>query len=483
MKLFKTILLATCLTSTTAFATPKVSNPQPLIMAYWSNWNVYSNDKSGRAIPEADYGLPGSMDNKGVVRNDDVQAKLEKINALTYDFFEVDNMGRVHFSDNWSDLRNDKNFKHNDIFFGNGGLCSNTNTAPICWSYTPGDTTFKPRKNVPADQWNHPKGNFQAFLDLNNTKGNLQKFISIGGYGHDDDFHRAFTHLNNFVSSIVALVNASGIDGIDLDFEPPAGTITTDDANNYANLISRLRQALPNIIISMPIPANAGWVATVGNNWKSISADVNYISLMAYDFHGGFDVNGKTGFNNSLYADPNSSYGEKEFSVEKAVKALEAQGIPANKILAGIPAYGRTLTGVPAGDQHGLYQSFNGIARGDLDEPQCTMTPGGSCMGGFQYSYIVNHMLGQGFTAYQMKDAQHDGIVNAVWAYNPAAWVPPGSSAQYSQVYISYADADYAKALAQYVKTNDLGGVIMWELRGDVAPSDTQHSLLDALNG
>lgn len=457
----------------TALAASANTSPQPFIMGYWSDWNVYSDNAAGRAIPEPAYAIPGSMGQSGPLANEDLQKKLEKINAITYDFLEVDLNGNVHFNDNWSDVRKNKQFTNYDKLFGDNGAC--TKVPAICTSYRNNDFNDP----LPPEEW--AKGNFQAFLNLQNTQHHLQKLISIGGYGHDNDFHRAFLHLGNFVASVALLVKTTGLDGVDLDFEVPAPT--AQDISDYVSLIQHLRQALPHHVISMAIMAGPDWIKAFGpRNWAIISENIDHIDLMTYDFHGGFDTDkNRTGYLSNLYADPRSSYEPGDFSVARSVKTLEAQGVPAGKIVVGIPAYGRALTGVQAEAHEGLFSTFTGIARGDLDAPGCSMLPGGNCMGGFQYSYIVQHMLAKGFVAHQFNDTEHDNVVSGVWAYFPDRWIPDGQSTQaYSGVFVSYVDAAYAAALAQYVKANGLGGMMMWELRGDVAP-EVQGSLLTAI--
>jgi GH18 family chitinase len=51
----------------------------------------------------------------------------------------------------------------------------------------------------------------------------------------------------------------------------------------------------------------------------------------------------------------------------------------------------------------------------------------------------------------------------------------------HKNVFISYVSSNDVKALANYAQTKGLQGFIMWELRGDVSPSDTKNSLLDAI--
>ena len=204
---------------------------------------------------------------------------------------------------------------------------------------------------------------------------------------------------------------------------------------------------------------------------------------MTYDFHGAFDYPQGTGFLANLYVDPNDTHTNK-FSVVNAVTALLDNGIPSDKIVVGIPVYGRALEGVP-NVNYGLYQSFNKIPKGDLDPKDCSQTiplAANGCSGSYQYKYIIGNMLNPGvaFTDYNVKT---QGVISGVWAYDPNVWADTVGN-QLDKTFISYDNVDSVKAKATYVKDNNLGGMMLWELRGDIAPSDpSQASLLAAIRG
>lgn len=439
------------------------SQAAPFLMSYWSNWNIYSNNPQTRAIAEPAYGIPGSMDSGSVVSNPDLQTKLNKINALTYDFLEIAADGTVYFNDPWSDLRADSNFANYNKLFGAQGLC--TINSKIC------------ANTQTPDPYAH--GNFQAFLNLQNQQNNLRKMISIGGWGHDDSFINAFNNPERFITTVNEIITTTGLDGIDLDFEPT--TIDATTATNYAKLIQNLRQKLgPNKIISIAVLAGPDWLNSIGKqNWDTIKANVNTIDLMTYDFHGGFDIStlGKTGFISSLTVDPVSPY-KNDFSIQSSVTALQTLGIPNPQIVIGIPAYGRGLYQTQSGDSFGLFQSFQNVAQGDMDPANCAVDPKSSvaCSGSFQYNYIVNYMLPNGLNEHQFTDAS---FTSGTWAY-AASWTETSKSVTYPNLFISYVNAKQAADEAKYIKAQGLGGIMMWELRGDILPGQA-GSLWDAI--
>ena len=57
----------------------------------------------------------------------------------------------------------------------------------------------------------------------------------------------------NFINSIKSFCATHNFDGIDLDFEPAWGTCTPQQIANYGNLINRLNNEAPNLLISAAV--------------------------------------------------------------------------------------------------------------------------------------------------------------------------------------------------------------------------------------
>lgn len=443
----------------------EAKNGQPYIMGYWTNWGVYSNDSSARAIPEKAYGVPGSLDKDGnAVKNEDFKAKLDGMTSIVYSFVEVqadsfsywdqklqqqvgpipnktpDNIGMLYFNDPWADLNKPGVNATQDSFCNNKALKEDhTNsketmdTSPICFfALTNRNNPIEPKAGVQM-------GNFNAFMAIQNQQKNLKKFISIGGYGHDDSFEDTFKHpkgIDNFVNSAKALVTHFNIDGIDLDYENP--NMTAADAKNYLRLITALREALPkDTVITIAVLGNPDYLEGKrdgkygfgGNTLIKISEKVDRINLMTYDFHGAFDFkadqSGSTGFLTNLYIPDDAPKGYR-FSVDAVVKKARDLGLNAEKIGVGIPAYGRALAGIDATND-GLFQPVTDkttIPRGDLDSKSCVtaITPltKKSCSGSFQYKYIVDKMLTNGMNEQNWQDK---GDSNGTTAYADS-WKP-----------------------------------------------------------
>lgn len=423
----------------------------PMIMGYWSNWSVYTNDAVHRAIPEPAYRVPGSTSNETfqVEQNPDFTAKLEKMNVITYAFVEAqaitytnpkdgkkitnphpEQIGTLYFNDPWSDLLPDDAF------------CNNN---PVC--------LYAPRMQGQADNAKTAlMGNFVAFSKLahqeaNNVLGPLKKTISIGGYGHDDTFEDMFAqpvYEDNFVNSAASIVSNYKLDGIDLDYENPS--MTHANSIEFTNLVKKLRAKLgDNTLITVTILSGTdylkgtkGGLGFADGTLQQLATIADHINVMTYDMHGAFDYvagkeSGRTGFITNLVmpnaADMPPGY-DPMFSVVTSVDALKAMNIPANKINVGAPAYGRALTNI-ASDNGGLFQLIKSdsiIPRGDLDAADCSQglpLTDSACSGSFQYRYIVENMRGKGFveTNHDALDKNGQTVANGTTAF-ASSWSP-----------------------------------------------------------
>ena len=400
------------------------ASPSASIMAYWTDWGVYTTERAQSASP---YGISGSTFNGKKVQNSDMDAKLKDVSVLAYAFLEAvpasstvkgAKPGTLYFNDPWADLSPADSF------------CSDQ-SKQICWY-----AFLKEGKKPGASM-----GNFEAFANLSNTYVGLKRIISIGGYDHDDAFEGIINnkeYISNFVNSAKEIIEHYNLDGIDLDYENP--NMTQSQSQDFANLIEALRQAFPDKLIAVTMLASPTYIK---NNFapgvlKQIADNVSRINLMTYDFHGAFDYssggsNNYTGFLTSLYlqsspTDPFSK--EKKFSVNTSLAAVEDAGVPASKISLGIPSYGRALANIDAGQNAGLFSPIAAasvIVPGDLDPKGCDTslpTNNKSCTGSFTYHYIVNNLLKNGLseTIWSNNGESNGTVAYGNWKPTPAGF-------------------------------------------------------------
>jgi chitinase len=261
-----------------------------------------------------------------------------------------------------------------------------------------------------SDVWNQPvAGNFHQLQELKAKNPNLKILLSLGGWTYSKYFSDAAAtsaSRQKLVSSCIDMFikgnipaaggyggagTAKGIfDGFDIDWEYPGSTgghtgnhVSANDTADYTALLAEFRSELntqgsadgKSYALTAALPSGQDKISKIQTN--QIAQYLNFGDLMSYDMHGGFEPTGPTNFADPLYQSPNDpsnpvAPGTEKYSTDAAVKAFThgdaaygiPGGFPANKLTLGIPFYYRGWTGVPAGSNHGLYQTASAPAAG-----------------------------------------------------------------------------------------------------------------------
>jgi chitinase len=282
----------------------------------------------------------------------------------------------------------------------------------------------------------------------------LKILVSIGGWGADGFSDAAATDASRatFAQSVDELVVKHGLDGVDLDWEYPGlpgpGIRHRDeDKRNFTLLLQTLREHFDALGVKHSRPANDHYLLTAaladGEFTRFIELDrihayLDWIDLMTYDFHN--SLTPTTGHHAALRKSQTSGPGER--SVERAVKEYLAAGVPARKLIIGVPFYGRAFADVKP-ENNGLDQPY-GRYEGDHPWPQLA--------GDF---------------------IDRNGYVRY---WDSAAQVPYLWNAQ-THVFISYDDPQSLRLKAEFVRSHGLGGMMYWE-----QSQDPRGELLGALS-
>lgn len=305
-------------------------------------------------------------------------------------------------------------------------------------------------------------GNFRALQNLKDEHPGLQTLISVGGWTWSARFSDvALTPESRaaFANSCVDFMLRYGFDGIDLDWEYPAGgghptnRTRPEDKENFILLLADLRAHLDEQGAAdgrhylLTIAAGASRSAYQPLDWSRIHPLLDWINVMTYDMAGGWSS--VTGFNAPLYSSDGSSTPPEGTSVDTAMQDHLALGVPADKLVLGVPFYGHGWQGVPP-QANGLHQPPG------RDLPRGTWEPGS-----FDYDDIIENYLTAGYTRYW------DETALVPWIYNPD-----------TGIMISYDDPESLTAKANYVREHNLGGIMFWEL----SPDDDSASLLTAIH-
>jgi chitinase len=302
-----------------------------------------------------------------------------------------------------------------------------------------------------------------AFAQLRGLKQkhpHLRTLVSVGGWAGSGPFSDAAlteSSRRTFARSCADFAREHGFDGVDIDWEYPGGggrdrdKGRPEDTKHFTLLLSELRRELDahgradkkHYLLTIAAPASP----TQYNRLEldRIHRDLDWINLMTYDFAG--DWSRLTSFNAPLYA-----YDDTGRSADATVRGYLAAGVPPEKLVLGVPFYGRAWAGVKD-NNHGLGQPH-------LDKPP--RPPGG---GGFSYRAIVANYI----NSKSAKRHWHDRA-QVPWLYDPSA-----------QLMVSYDDPQSLRAKAKYARDKKLAGVMIWELSEDDDRSSLLNALRDAL--
>ena len=169
-----------------------------------------------------------------------------------------------------------------------------------------------------------------------------------------------------FAQSCVDLLTAHSLDGITLDWEYPVsggqpGVIHRPaDRENFTLLLRAIRDALDKqerrdgkeYVLTIAGAAGTGYLANIQP--RAVAEIVDHVFLMAYDLHGPWDR--YADLNAPLYT-PTESSPQYRSSVDAAVDAWLKAGVPAEKLVLGMPLYGYIYQGVRSTNS-GLYSTF-----------------------------------------------------------------------------------------------------------------------------
>lgn len=184
--------------------------------------------------------------------------------------------------------------------------------------------------------------------------------LSIGGWGADGFSDACATEegRKRLADSLLALMDAHGFVGVDIDWEYPGVSgngikSREEDIDNWYAFLSLLRDGLDQretergreYILSVAI--GAGDAHTQLYDYDRLNGLLDQLVLMTYDLCGFERI---TGHHAGLY--PGT---DRPNTGARAVKLVTDNGFDRSKLLLGIPAYGRVWRQVTGGGT-GLYQ-------------------------------------------------------------------------------------------------------------------------------
>ena len=292
--------------------------------------------------------------------------------------------------------------------------------------------------------------NFRILNKLKKVNPELKILISIGGWSWSGNFSDATltpSSRKKFAKTSVEIVANHELDGVDIDWEYPGqrgdnNVFRWEDKQNYTLMFEEIRNELDDLskktgkYYELTTAVGASYSYIEHTEMDKAAKYLDYVNLMTYDF---YTLGDSAGHHSNLY--PPEDY-EKDASAHKTFNVFLQAGVPAEKLVMGLPFYGKSWI-MKSADKHGINMPVEGRARG----------------GG--YTYIKDSLVDKkGFVRY----------------WDEKALAPYLFNAETNQL-IVYDDEESVKLKCEYVINNNMGGMMFWQYA-----SDTNEYLLDAIN-
>jgi|GEM_PF-504276 len=300
--------------------------------------------------------------------------------------------------------------------------------------------------------WFPKNGGAQGLLKLCKQHG-VKCMAAVGGWSMSKHFPSVASDpekRNRFVSDCKKLIDM-GFDGIDIDWEFPGATGmnftgTDQDFRNFTILMRELRNMLgPDKLLTAAFSALVQKLEKF--EWSELAKIMDYFNMMTYDMNGGWSE--IAGHNSPLYDYSGSEYAS--LSLDATTTWMLKQNIPADKINLGVAFYGRgVITEGPA--------SLNAptLKRSEHLDPDGPVTTSADIAGWKDF-------LGTPFYSFIEKESGKQSSWKEYW--DEEAKVPYRTL---GNRFLSYDNERSVAEKAQYIVNNNLAGVIIWTVFGDM---------------
>ncbi|XP_032690909.1 mucin-5AC [Odontomachus brunneus] len=298
------------------------------------------------------------------------------------------------------------------------------------------------------------KGGYAKFTGLKTYNKNLKTMLAIGGWNEGSSRFSPMVadpaRRREFVKNAVKFLRQNHFDGLDLDWEYPAFRDggKPRDKDNYANLVQELREEFereasktgrPRLLLSMAMPAGIEYIDK-GYDMPRLNQYLDFINLLSYDYHSAYEP--AVNHHSPLYPleEDNEYNYDAELTIDYTISHLMEKGASANKIVLGIPTYGRS------------YTLFNKDAT-ELGSP--ADGPGVEGDATREKGYLAYYEICEGIA-----ESDEWEVVQP----NPNAMGPYAFKADQ---WVGYDDEDIVKLKARYVNEKKLGGIMFWSIDND----------------
>ncbi|CAH0715008.1 unnamed protein product, partial [Brenthis ino] len=294
------------------------------------------------------------------------------------------------------------------------------------------------------DNWG--KDMLRKFNALKDTNPNLKTLLAVGGWNEGSAKYSVMAAnprlRRTFITSAIDMIQEYGFNGLDFDWEYPNrgdSVYGEEDINNLSQLLKELREEFDKhgLLLSAAV-ASVKSTASLSYDIPVISQYLDLINVMAYDMSAPTDV--VTGHNSPLHKGEGDENVEKEdaYTIEATLSYWLSQGCPPEKLVLGLPLFGRTFELVTA-----IENGVRAPSRGPGIAGPYTATKG--LIG---YNELCQKLLTETW------DLHYDSLAKVPYAVQGRNW-------------ISYDDVDSLTLKVKYALQLNITSVMLWSIETD----------------